>query len=150
MNNFINKLSRAYWKLVKPRTLGVRAIILDESKENVLLVKHTYIGGLYLPGGGVKKFEEPERAIARELEEELGYSVVDCELFGVYSNFTESKSDTVIVMTCTGSITKNIKSKEIESFGFYNIHDLPKETSPGTRKRIDEYVSGRSCIISKW
>lgn len=149
-NHFLNRLARAYWKLVKPRTLGVRAIILDESGENVLLVRHTYTGGLYLPGGGVKKFEKPEDAIARELKEELGYAVTGCDLFGVYSNFTESKSDTVIVVTCTGQITENIKSNEIESFGFFDIHDLPKETSPGTRKRIGEYVSGKSCILSTW
>lgn len=149
-NTLLHKLARLYWKLVKPRTLGVRAIILDENKVNVLLVKHTYIDGLYLPGGGVKKFEEPEKAIARELKEELGFEVIDCDLFGVYSNFTESKSDTVIIVICTGCITKNIKSSEIESFGFFNIYDLPKETSLGTRKRIDEYLSEKSCVISKW
>ena len=146
----IHKLSRAYWKLKKPRTLGVRAMVLDETGQKVLLVEHTYISGFYLPGGGVNKFEAPETAIARELREELGFTVTHCALFGVYSNFSECKSDTVIVLRCTGSITENVESNEIASFGFFDMRDLPKDTSPGTRRRIQEYLAGETGAIGQW
>ena len=148
--NLVHKLKKAYWKIVKPQTLGVRAIILDESKEKVLLVRHTYIKGLYLPGGGVKKFETPESAIMRELKEEIGFIVKSCELFGVYSNYSEFKSDTVIVLICTGNMMGNTVSKEIQSFGFFDVFDLPDDVSPGTRRRIDEYLSGGLSVITKW
>ena len=147
---WIHKLSRAYWKLKKPRTLGARAIVLDETGQKVLLVEHTYISGFYLPGGGVNKFEAPEAAVARELREELGFTVTSCKLFGVYSNFSESKSDTVILLRCTGSITENVKSNEIASFGFFDMHALPENTSPGTRRRIQEYLNGKTGVIGQW
>ena len=52
--SFYHRLSKLYWKIKKPRTLGVRAMIFDEKKGKLLLVKHTYIDGWFLPGGGVK------------------------------------------------------------------------------------------------
>ncbi|MEM9842987.1 MAG: NUDIX domain-containing protein, partial [Pseudomonadota bacterium] len=35
-------------------TLGVRAIV-ENAEGQVLLVRHTYTPGLYLPGGGVER-----------------------------------------------------------------------------------------------
>ena len=145
-----HKLSKLYWKIKKPRTLGIKAMILDENKEKVLLVKHTYIDGWFLPGGGVKKFEKPLDALKRELREELGFSFVSGELFGVYSNFSESKSDTVIVMTCCGTMSDNINSKEILDYDYFGLTDLPSDISPGTKRRISEYISGQKQIIGEW
>lgn len=147
----IHKFSRLYWNIARPRTLGVRAMILDDSREKVLLVRHTYIDGSYLPGGGVKKFEDPEAAIMRELKEELGLEIRNCVLFGVYSNYSESKSDTVIVLLCDADIPDNtVGSREIRSFGYYSMRDLPSDISPGTQRRIDEYLTDNFPVMGKW
>jgi len=148
--SFYHKLSKLYWKIKKPTTLGVRAMIFDEDKEKVLLLKHTYIDGWFFPGGGVKKFEKPLDALTRELREELGFSFEGGELFGVYSNFSESKSDTVIVMTCCGTIPDKAVSKEITDFRFFDLSCLPSDVSPGTKRRINEYISGEKQIIGEW
>jgi hypothetical protein len=42
-------LARLYWRLMRPLTLGVRAIVTNESGE-VLLLRHTYKNGLCLRG----------------------------------------------------------------------------------------------------
>ena len=120
------------------------------TKKKILLVKHTYIDGWYLPGGGVKKFEEPADALSRELREEIVFSPTEIELFGVYSNFAESKSDTIIILKCSGIFKKNVKSKEIEKCEFFDLEKLPEDTSPGTVRRIAELSSVKSGIISKW
>src|SRR4051794_35665582 len=42
-----------YWWLSRGMTLGVRAVVLDDNNR-VFLVKHSYVDGWHLPGGGVE------------------------------------------------------------------------------------------------
>jgi 8-oxo-dGTP diphosphatase len=56
--------------------IGVSAVILDED-DNVLFFKHTYRPQVPwgLPGGWLKKDENPARAVEREIREESGLEV---------------------------------------------------------------------------
>jgi 8-oxo-dGTP diphosphatase len=65
------RLLQAVWLITRPRKLGVKCVLTDGHR--ILLVRHTYgIRGWDLPGGGVRRGEAPERAVAREMHEELG------------------------------------------------------------------------------
>ncbi len=86
---------RLRWRLFHPITLGARIILLRDDR--VLLVEHTYRPGWYLPGGGVDKGESLEECIRREAEEEAGATVRSLQLFGIYSAFSEEKSDHVAI-----------------------------------------------------
>lgn len=79
-HRLIGKAARIYWRLTKPRTIGVRAVLLD-SDDRVALVRHTYTDQWYLPGGGVKKGESMEAALRRELEEELQSRILKSSVF---------------------------------------------------------------------
>ena len=61
-------------------TLGAQAAVIDE-QERVLLVRHTYTNGWFLPGGGVKRGETVEEALHRELQEETETSITAPALF---------------------------------------------------------------------
>jgi 8-oxo-dGTP pyrophosphatase MutT (NUDIX family) len=130
-------------------TVGVRLIL--EKDQAVLLVKHTYQVDWYLPGGGVKKGETIEGAARREAAEELGAALGDLHLFGVYTNFYEGKSDHVVVFSCDDLTLTGKTDREIASFCFFRFDELPGDVSPGSLRRIREYIGGDdSPVVGVW
>ncbi|MFU8871002.1 NUDIX hydrolase [Micromonospora sp. SL4-19] len=70
------RIRRVYWRIAKPTTYGMKALIMHPvDADRVLLVQHSYGDrSLWsLPGGGYKPAREtPEQAARRECIEELG------------------------------------------------------------------------------
>lgn len=144
----IYRFGKIVWKVTKPVTAGTRVMLIKENK--ILLVKHTYQEHWYFPGGGIKKGETFEEAIRREIKEELGGKLDELKLFGVYNNFFEYKNDHIVIFLCDKfSITGTI-DREIESFEFFDLNNLPEHTAPGTRRRIEEYITGEFRGFGKW
>lgn len=143
-----HRLYSTFWKILKPQTAGARAILVKDGK--VLLVKHTYLKSWFLPGGGLKNNETYEQGLRRELQEELGIVVSDLKFHGVYNNFYEGKSDSIVVFSSENFTEPNKKDLEIEDFRFFNFTELPENISPGTRKRIKEYLDSNSVHHGIW
>ena len=137
---FLHALQRLRWRILKPVTLGVR--VLMEKDGRVVLVKHTYDDRWYLPGGGVERHETLEEAIRREAREELGAQLGQLWLLGAYTNFTEYKSDHVLVFVCHDFTLPGAAGREIDRSGLYGLEALPQDTSPATRRRLEEYRTG--------
>lgn len=143
------KLRRLYWRIVQPQTIGARAIVVDEHGA-ILLVKHKYGKGWFLPGGRVKKSENPELGMQRELKEELGItSLHTSEVLGTYTNVQEYKKDTITVYVVKQFTHTDKSHFEIESKGFFSPNNLPEDTSPGTKRRIKEYLK-QQPITKTW
>src|ERR1700716_4079353 len=49
----LRRIFHLYWRFARGMTLGVRAVVLD-GDNRVFLVKHSYVSGWHLPGGGVE------------------------------------------------------------------------------------------------
>ena len=149
--NLFYKILRVYWRIFKPITLGVRAVVVNDKNE-ILLVKHTYQNNWFLPGGGVDKGETFEQAIKRELIEETGYEANMMELFGVYQNTYEGKRDNIVVFVCkNGKFIESSPSPEIEKYEFFSADKLPENTAKGMKKRIEEfYNSDESNHFGVW
>ena len=82
---------QVYCFFFRPLTLGVRVMMIQDGK--VLLVRHTYLDGWFMPGGGVKRGETLDQAARREAHEEVGALLNEISLMGAYSHFLEWKSD---------------------------------------------------------
>ena len=67
----IHRVRRWGWRHFKSHGPGVQAIVWTE-RQTVVLVRHSYMPGWHLPGGGRKRGETPLQAVIRELEEEIG------------------------------------------------------------------------------
>lgn len=128
----------------RPMTLGVRGLVLDGA-DRVLLVRHTYVPGYYLPGGGVESGETLLQALARELQEEGGVRVLSAPaLQGVYLNRRVSPRDHVALFTVRHFHCEGVRAPdhEIAEAGFFPLDALPDGTTPATRARLAEVLDG--------
>src|SRR5947209_835243 len=98
-----------WWRVARPVTVGVGVLLLDG--ERVLLVRHTYRSGWFLPGGGVGRGESLEQAARREADEEAGAKCRELALVGLYVTFGGGKSDHVALF---GSETATVSGKHDE------------------------------------
>lgn len=147
----LRRIFHAWFLLVRGMTLGVRAVVLD-ADNRVFLVRHSYVSGWYLPGGGVDLGETMEQAMRRELKEEGDIDLTaDAELHGIFLNSHVSRRDHVAVY-----VVRQFRqdrppepNREIVECGFFAITALPEGTTPGTRQRIAEVLEGRP-VITTW
>ena len=91
----IRPLVHFYWRWSRGATLGARAVVIDGGGR-VFLVKHSYVDGWHLPGGGVETGETMLEALARELAEEGNIRLTaPPTLHGVFFNSRVSRRDHV-------------------------------------------------------
>jgi len=140
---------RLRWRLFHPVTLGARVILVKD--ERVLLIQHTYRPHWYFPGGGVEKQETLADAARREALEEAGAVVRELTLLGMYASFEEEKSDHVAVFVSQDfDHTELEPDDEIARREWFPLNALPGDLSPGTQRRIDEYLSGGPARAGQW
>jgi 8-oxo-dGTP pyrophosphatase MutT (NUDIX family) len=147
----IKQVLHFYWRFARGLTLGVRAIVLDGSGR-VFLVKHSYVAGWHLPGGGVEVGEPLRAALARELLEEGNIEITGpAPLFAIYFNRRASRRDHVVlyVVRAFRQSAPPQPNREIVAHGFFAPDALPAETTFGTRARIAEVLHNQS-VAEVW
>jgi ADP-ribose pyrophosphatase YjhB (NUDIX family) len=125
-------------------TLGVQAVVIDEHGR-VFLVRHSYVPGWHLPGGGVEVGESLLKALTRELAEECNIALIEPPvLHGVFLNSRISDRDHVFVYVVRGFQQKGPPQPnyEIIDHGSFDPDVLPSDTSPAARRRISEVLEG--------
>jgi 8-oxo-dGTP pyrophosphatase MutT (NUDIX family) len=140
-----------YWRFSRPATLGVRALVID-GQGRIFLVKHSYVDGWHLPGGGVETGETMLEALARELAEEGNIVLsVSPRLHGVFFNKRISRRDHVALYIVRDfrQDTPPQPNREIVAHGFFALTALPEDVGRATRARITE-VFDNAAISELW
>jgi 8-oxo-dGTP pyrophosphatase MutT (NUDIX family) len=140
----IRRLIHFYWRFSRAATLGVRAMVIDGSGR-VFLVKHSYVAGWHLPGGGVETGETVLEALTRELAEEGNIQLIgQPALHGIFFNRRISRRDHVMLYIVRDFRQDGlpVPNYEIVEHGFFAPAALPEDTSRATRARIAEVFDG--------
>jgi ADP-ribose pyrophosphatase YjhB (NUDIX family) len=139
----IRPFFHVYARTRRGMTLGVRGMVLDE-RGRVLLVRHTYVKGWHMPGGGVERGETAEAAVARELVEEAGVRPTAAPvLISIHSADAKFRGDHIVFFRIDRWEPCVATSRgEIAETGWFAADDLPDATTAGTRGRIAEALNG--------
>ena len=146
----LRRIFHLYWRFARGMTLGVRAVVLDD-RNRVFLVKHSYVAGWHLPGGGVETGETLRHALQRELVEEGRIELTgEPALHGLFFNSHVSRRDHVAVYLVRYFRQDRLPepNREIIASGFFEAGALPADTTEGTRLRISEVLEGREPITT--
>lgn len=127
---------RSIWFFTQPEAVGVHGIALTPAGQ-VVLVMLSYAPGWRLPGGGMRKGEDSETAMLRELREEIGLTCYDSvERVTEFAHRADHRHGQGSLFVVRGVRYRPKWSLEIKQVGEYSLDDLPANMASITRQLL--------------
>ena len=130
-----HRLRLVLWRLRGRRGRGVLAVPLTPDGR-LILVRLTYAPGWRLPGGGVKRGEDPRRAALRELSEEIGMTAHG-EIAEI-DEFDHGPGDRGIstLFLVRDVLYATRRSYEVDEVDAFPPGSLPPDATPLTKAKV--------------
>lgn len=150
LQRFAISLLHVYFRFRRGMTLGVRAACFDD-EGRIFLVRHTYVPGWYMPGGGVERNETALEALVKELREEGNLELLEPPvLLHAYFNTRISRRDHVLFYRARVRQTEpRPPDREIAECGFFPLDALPDGLTRATIDRLAE-LAGERAFSDRW
>ncbi len=127
---------------------GAAAVVFDDEKRNVLLVKRRDVPVWVLPGGGIDLGESPEDAAVREVQEESGLEVRIVRKVAVYTPTGRLSSETHLFECAVLSGEPRV-SDESRDVGFFPVGSYPPPVFDVHNGWLTDTYENRPEIIVK-
>ena len=131
-------------------TVGCGVLIVND-KDQVLLQRRSDTGDWCIPGGALEPYETYEEAATREVREEVGITVKDLKLFGIYSGEERRirYPNEDIVYSLSVIFTSNEyegvisdQDTEVLEHRFFGRNEVPEELFPADSRAILDWKKG--------
>ena len=136
-------------------TVGCGVFIVND-KDQVLLQRRSDTGDWCIPGGALEPYETYEEAATREVREEVGITVKDLKLFGIYSGEERRirYPNEDIVYSLSVIFTSNEyegvisdQDTEVLEHRFFGRNEVPEELFPADSRAILDWKKGVSEVV---
>ncbi|WP_395330861.1 NUDIX domain-containing protein [Novosphingobium sp. BL-8H] len=130
----------AVWRVRRPRLEGVRVLAFDPAGR-LLLLRHSYGSGKWMPpGGGMNRDEDALAAGKREFEEETGRPLLDGRELLAVDEDLQGASNRVHMVVGRVEGTPRWDGREIVEIALFPLDALPEAMPAGLARKIGEWV----------
>ncbi len=128
---------RHRWRRWRRVPIAGVSVIVTNISGDVLLLKHSYGPAVWaLPGGGLRRGEDPLACARREVQEELGVTLARIEPVAVIEEVLSGSPHTAHVFTGVCDRQPRPDRREVLEARFFPSHSLPEPLGRTTRDRI--------------
>ena len=125
--------------LLSPVAYAACALIVRDGR--ILLVRHSYVRGWLLPGGGVARGEPAQAAILREMREEIGLqSSAAPRHFGLYTRKSGWATNVIVLFQIDDAVFNFVPNLEVREVAFADPLSPPQGTPPSVQRRLREFA----------
>lgn len=131
---------RQWWRWRKPTLRGCRVLAFD-ADERVLLIRHSYGSGKWMPpGGGLGWRESPLAGALRELREETSCLLEDARIVAEIEERLHGAGNRVHIVAGRTASIPEVDRREVIEAGFFALDALPEFMPDQLRDELDGWV----------
>ncbi len=136
-----------WWRLRKPLLTGCRVLAFDP-EGRLLLVRHSYGSGKWMPpGGGLARGESPLGAAIREMREETGCALGDAREFATIEEPLHGTVNRVHLVTGTTSGAPRPDGREVIAAAFFCANALPALMTANFTRTLPGWITAAKAAL---